>query len=88
MHKQIVSTAAAIIAVLTFTPAQANDSENLKSCRIAVADEAGVEVGKVQFRSLRGTISQRFRFDVRVGENERTVECKVRKSEIVEITWK
>lgn len=84
--KSLAAVATAVVA-LSATPAFAGDKENLAACWAAISTERQVETTDLRFRSLSGASLQKIRFDVdKNGEKSRAV-CKVKRGEIVEITY-
>lgn len=87
MARFITAAIVSSLAVFALSPASAGNTEDMRTCRIAVADEAGVSEGAVRFRVIKGAAVKRLRFDVASDDGMRSAECKIRRGEIIDITW-
>ena len=67
----------------------ASTQENLELCQAAFAAEpvlAGDDV-TFKFKSIRGGSLKKLTFEMRTGDERETVQCAVKRGEIVDIAW-
>ena len=90
MFKNFAIAAIAGAAAFTVVPAHAGSTKsNIELCRAAFDAEPtlAVDGAKFKFVSQRGGGLKRLTFSMRADDTKETVECSVRRGEVVKIAW-
>lgn len=86
MTKLTTAAAALAAAFALSATAQAGQQEMFDDCRAAIADAAGVDETRLEFKSISGASVKRVLFSINIGAAPQLGECKVRRGKVAEVT--